>query len=430
MVEIPRDEANFYVHGFASGASSREEGMKSAAAHAVTQLIERFGIEAQSRYREWRTGLELKVQDELESVSEKVRLRGHLIVDWHSTTRVINGQETFDVHVLMRYPKAEWEQERARLYQKDTERHFRIRQAIRQAETSAKKGDVLPALSFYSEAIHAASGADEMLAHQAFHGMRTLAEGLGIRIETGKNQVAFFPHGPDYPFVVEVFFRNGLADIPAQGVPVLFRFVENGDTSSHRVRTDAKGYAQWRISFLNHLATEYVVVAGLGGVARTVFNALPKKYNPWKKRISDLLESRTVTFSFQAKTVPKGKTILVSIQELNHGTPIKPPMVGPRIIKRLREVGYQVLVRETLDGPDILVTGTALTLPGSTNLGIIRSSRAEGNVQVIDRKTREILAYIRLDAVGFGENDTAAGWHALKVLSKALARAIILKLVD
>ena len=122
----PEDGQYFYAVGIRSEAPTLEEGKRSAAANAVEQLLERFGIRAHARYRELKTELQTKVRDELASVSESVILRDHFLIRWDYTTRRVNDRLSYDVYVLVRYPKSEWMRERARLEQRALERRLRV----------------------------------------------------------------------------------------------------------------------------------------------------------------------------------------------------------------------------------------------------------------------------------------------------------------
>lgn len=428
--QVPEDAYSVYVLGLSSGAPSVETGMKLAAGSAVEQLIDRFGIEAQARYREWKTELEAKVQDELESVSETVHLRGHLISDWHVVPRTVKGKARFDVYVLLRYPKAEFARERARLRQHDLERRRQIRQAITEGDAATTTGDVSGAISAYLEAIRSASGKEEILSHQAFQRLRSLIASLRIQILSGNEQVAIFPRGPAQPFVVTVHLQSGATAIPARGVPVTFRVLHEKGIKAFPVRTDSDGIAKWHIQDLARRANRILVRADLQGMKDELGATVSEHHVEGGKVLSHLLASRSVDFLLTVRTVAKDTTVLPAIQEFNFGIPVEPRVVEAQLAKSLEDAGYQVLASHPPGGPDILVTGTCLTRAGSDNLEIIRSSRAEGDIEAIDRKTGKVLARIRLEAVGFGDNDQAAGRQALKVLSEPLAQALILQLED
>jgi hypothetical protein len=121
----PEDGQYFYAVGIRSDAPTLEEGKRSAAANAVEQLLERFGIRARARYRELKSELQTKVRDELASVSESVMLRDHYLFRWDYTSRRVSDRLSYDVYVLVRYPKTEWARERARLEQRALERRLR-----------------------------------------------------------------------------------------------------------------------------------------------------------------------------------------------------------------------------------------------------------------------------------------------------------------
>ena len=122
----PEDGQYFYAVGIRSDAPTLEEGKRSAAANAVEQLLERFGIRARARYRELKNELQTKVRDELASVSESVMLRDHFLVRWDYTPRRVSDRLSYDVYVLVRYPKTEWARERARLEQRALDRRLRF----------------------------------------------------------------------------------------------------------------------------------------------------------------------------------------------------------------------------------------------------------------------------------------------------------------
>jgi len=456
---LPTSNEYIYVIGIRSGASTLEAGRNEAARQAVGELASYLGVRMQSKLQVFMTDLETRVQDEMKATSEKVELRGGLIHDWHVER---TPQGTYDVYVLLRFPRAEIEKEQARLSQMLAQKASLAQQGMRQAIEAERRGDIIGALSAYTSVVASATETeDERLHGEAFGKMSRVVHNLQIRLVSGNGQRVEQSKGAKEPLVVKAVFASEDADIPVNRLPIRYLF-SGDDTPVCESRTNdlgvvACGVAQLPPRTKRLLGKEVAVQAFVDSDGMiSLPNDLTDRDRKKIQEMLQLLKRHIVEFLLTPFVEKKSAKVAVLIKEENLSKPVAHPLIGDTIASKLVEAGYQVVADREVDKSSwdqlavvgqtdkfkavdsklsqmaqMAVIGSCTTRPGVRMPGLdLVPMRADGTVKAIDLSTGDIVAQKSLsNIVGFGLTEEQAGMNALQKMSGPLAEAILEQLL-
>jgi len=452
---IPQDEQYFYAVGIKTGASTLEEGKRSAVQQAVTELVEHFELQSSVKYEERKTELETKVMDEIRSLSGNVKIKGSLISDWHFEK---TGDGRYDVYVLLRYPRVELEKERARQQSEATEKISSIQGALIRGDKAAARGDVGEAINSFLTAVNlAALYKESSLYSRAHERLNQLVSGIQIRVVSGNDQNIDISRKDDYELVAKVVLKKESDEVPISGLPVRFNFSNFKGIEATSIKSDQEGMVKFKIPRLHYASRDYRVQATIDADQMFIIPSdLPMPDRKSVRHLINLLNNRTIDFTFHTSVSRKDLKVVVLIDEKNYGIPMQESIIGNEISKKLFDAGYQVIaaqdigktnmerlmiaiekdeffsLNKTIYGMvDLIVAGTSSTREGSSNMGAITSSHADGFVKAIDLRTGAVVAQENvLDATGFGETKVQAGINALKKLGESISDEIVRQLLE
>ena len=451
---LPISNEYIYVMGIRSGAPTLEAGRSGAVRQGIGELTSYLGVRMQSTLKIFMTDLETKVQDEMKATTERVELRGGLIHDWHVER---TAQGTYDVYVLLRYPRAEIEKEQGRLAKMLAEKAALAELGMRQAAEAERQGDVIGALSGYTTVVGSAvETEDERLHSVAFGEMSRVAQNLHIRLFSGNGQRVERSKGTKDPLVVKAVLGLGGKEIPAQHLPIRYLFASDNipvcESRSNDLGIVSCGIAQLPQGSKQSLGKEVTVQAfiEIDGLISLPNNLTDRD----RRKIQEMLQTlkkRIVEFQLTPFVEKKSTRVVVLIKEENLSKLVAQPLVGDAIVSKLVGAGYQVVAdlemdkssREQLtkagqrDGGklssdlsqmvQIVITGSCTTRPGVQMPGFdLIPMRADGTVKAIDLRTGDTIAQKSIsNVVGFGLTQEQAGIAALQKMSGSLAQAFL-----
>jgi hypothetical protein len=451
---LPTSNEYIYVMGIRSGAPTLEAGRSEATRQAVGELTSYLGVRMQSKLQVFMTDLETKIQDEMKATTEKVELRGGLIHDWHVER---TAQGTYDVYVLLRYPRGEIEKEQARLTTMLAEKAALAQLGMRQAAEAERQGDIIGALSAYTAVVGSATETEnERLYGEAFGQMSRVVQNLQIRLFSGNGQRVERSKGTQDPLVVKAVLALGDKEIPVQRLPIRYLFASDNvsicESQSNDLGLVSCGIAHLPQTGKQSLGKEVAVQASIEPDSMI---SLPSDLTERDRRkIQELLQTlkkRVVEFRLTPYVERKALRVAVLIKEENLSRPVAHPLVGDTIASKLVEAGYQVVTdremdrssREQLAGMaqtdggkippklsqmvQMVVVGSCTTRPGVRMPGLdLIPARADGTVKAIDLSTGDTIAQKSVsNVVGFGLTEEQAGIMALQKMSGSLAQAFL-----
>lgn len=457
--KLPTSNEYYYVMGIRSGAPNLEVGRNEATRQAVSELANYLGVKLQSKLQVFMTDLETKVQDEMKATTEKVELRGGLVHDWYVEK---TAQGTYDVYVLLRYPRAEIEKEQARIARLLAEKAALAQLGMRQAAEAERRGDIIGALSTYTTVVVSATETeDERLHGEAFGKMSRVVQNLQIHLLSGNAQKVERSKGTKEPLVVKAVFASEGAEIPVNRLPIRYLFAGD-NTPVCESRTNDLGLVSCRVAQLpqttkQSLGREVAVQAFIDtdGMV-SLSNDLTDRD---RKKIQEMLQSlkrRIVEFLLSPYVEKKSARVAVLIKEENLSKPVAHPLIGDTIASKLVEAGYQVVADREMDKSSrdqlavagqggnfkavdsklsqlaqMAVIGSCTTRPGVRMPGLdLVPMRADGTVKAIDLSTGDTVAQKSLsNIVGFGLTEEQAGMNALQKISGPLAEALLEQLL-
>src|SRR3972149_1007131 len=256
---IPQDKQYFYAVGIKTGASTLEEGKRSAVQQAVTELVEHFELQSRVKYEERKTELETKVMDEIRSLSGNVKIKGSLISEWHFEK---TEEGRYDVYVLLRYPRVELKREMSRQQSEATEKISRIQGELIHGDKAAARGNVGEAINSFLTAVNLATLYDETSLHsRALERLNQLVSGIQIRVVSGNDQNIDISRKNDYKLVAKVVLKKDRDEIPVSGLPVRFSFPNDKGIEASSIKSDQEGMAIFRIPRLQSASKDYRVQA-------------------------------------------------------------------------------------------------------------------------------------------------------------------------
>jgi hypothetical protein len=453
--QLPTSNEYIYVMGIRSGAPTLEAGRSEAARQGVGELTSYLGVRMQSKLEIFMTDLETKVQDEMKATTERVELRGGLIHDWY-VERTVQG--TYDVYVLLRYPRAEIEKEQARLAKMLAEKSAQALLGMRQAAEAERLGDIIGTLNAYTAVISSAAEAeDERLYIVALGEMSRVVQNLQVRLFSGNGQRVERSKGAIDPLIVKAVLVLGDKEIPVQRLPIRYQFAGDNTLVCESLSNDlglvSCGVAQLPQASKQSLGKDVIVQAF---IETDGMISLPSDLSDRdRKKIQEMLQplkKRIVEFLLTPFVEKKGTRVVVSIKEENLSKSVAHPLLGDTIASKLVGAGYQVVadremdkssrdqlagVGQMMDGVKIspklsqmvqmLVIGNCTTRPGVQMPGLdLIPMRADGTVKAIDLSTGHTLAQKSIsNVVGFGLTQEQAGIAALQKMSGALAQGFL-----
>lgn len=456
---LPTSGEFMYVMGIRSGAPTIEAGRSEATHQAVDQLANYLGVRLQSKLHVFMTDVETRIQDELKATTEKVELRGGLIHDsyWEQTSK-----GTYDVYVLLRYPRAEIEKEQARLAKVLAEKAALAQLGLRLASEAELRGDISGALSAYATVLaSAAESEDERLHAEAFTKMSRLVQNLHLRLLSGNGQNVERSKGAKDPLIVKAVLALEGGEIPVQRLPIRYVFA-NDTTSLCESRTNDLGLVSCAIAHLpqpiqQSFGREVMVRASIDAEhVMSLSNELAERDRQKMQEMQQLLKKRIVEFVLTPFVEKKNARVVVMVTEENLSRVVTPALTGNSIASKLVDAGYQVVPGRDMDksGLDQLVTagqtgnfrniegrlsqvvqiviiGTCTTRPGVRIPGLdLIPVRADGTVKAIDLSTGDTIAHKSLgNVIGLGLTEEQAGMNALQKLSGPLADALLAQLL-
>lgn len=440
VTKVPSDKESLYFVGISTGAQALENGKRSAVKQAIAELTEQFETRSNTRFSERRTELETKLLDEIDSYSSNVRIKGSFLKDWYFE-KTKDGR--YDVYVLIQYPKAELERERARIQNEAAEKVASVRKALGQGDLALRSGDAKGAYTAFLGALKGAVEVEDAGLHsEALGRLRRLLEGIQIKAVAGNGQKGELYKGLKEPIVAKVFVQDGGVETPVHGAPVFFSAGGN-DEHSEAVLTDEKGLVSYKLTTIKTSKGLAINAALDVDQLFSIPGWIPASDRDFVTSYLTLLKSRSVTFNFDVVTAKKNVRVIVLVREENLGKPVEESVVGNELAAALIEAGYDVIggqeigrydtegIRDAIDKKqltylrrefyplaDVVVAGTVKTRNGGDNKGWTLSSYADGYVKAVNLGTGRIMAQKNLTGVvGFGDTEEKATKNALNKIA-------------
>ena len=117
MTQLPQEDEYLYFVGSFTGAGSLELGQSSARKDAQAKIAEYLGVDVASQLEMTITDVEQSVKEELQTKTDAMVKQAFMADSYHEkTTRTAENSRmvTFDVHLLVKYPKAQAQKELGR----------------------------------------------------------------------------------------------------------------------------------------------------------------------------------------------------------------------------------------------------------------------------------------------------------------------------
>ena len=445
----PKEKDAIVVVGVAT-ATALEEARQAAILDAARQVVEYIATTLQVRGEKVRTEVEQRLMEEMKFSSEKTPLHGGLLKEW--VFREVGDK--YQSFVLVRYPRKEIEEIKSRQQADQAGLITRARMDIQHGDTAWKKGELAEALRAFSRALQAGYGASyPMLQSEVRNRITSLLQSLKISIISGDGQEVK-PGGRPQPLVARVTSRTGGKEIPAEGIPVRFNWGDSADKKTISTITDANGESRInpdQAGFTGSVGI-YRVVAEIDNEA--IFTRFLSPGGPNESgEITDFMpiEIPGATFTLKVIPIPRNTRVLILIEESNMGNVSMESIVMQSLSQSLQQAGFRVMAaheigRSNVEGlqeairkellwpirPEIssqvqlVITGTASTRRGSTNMGLAISSHADAFIKVVNIENGEVVAQKNLVSVaGFGETQELAGIRALEKAGGLVARDIV-----
>ena len=314
------------------------------------------------------------------------------------------------------------------------------------------------ALRAFSSALQEAYVATHpMLQSEARNRITSLLQSLEISIVSGDGQEVK-PGGRPQPLAARVTSLTGGKEIPADGIPVRFSWVDSADKKTVSGITDANGEVR-----INPDQTGFAGSVGIHSVlaeidCEAIFTRFVSSTGPNESgEITDIRPADIpgVTFTLKVIPIPRNTRVLILVEESNMGNVNTESIMMQSISQALQQSGFRVVaaheigrinierlqeaIRKELLWPirpeissqvQLVITGTASTRRGSTNMGLAISSHADAFIKAINIESGEVVAQKNLVSVaGFGETLELAGIRALEKAGKIAAEAVTGQLV-
>jgi hypothetical protein len=440
----PEDRLYLYVVGVATDSPTLEEGRRLAISNAVSEIVQYFGITSKVRFNEKRTELYTKVLDEFEATSRGAIIKGSFVEDWHFEED--RDTMTYDVFVLVRFPKEEITKEKARQKRENVQKTYLAKKSLREARKAEADGDITTAFARYTQALRVSQDLEngDLIRSQAEDYLRSLATRLKIEKVSGDNQQGRLFRGLEEPLVVRVVLKGAREEVPVKGLPLLFGFdqVTSGDLIPE-ARTDENGLASTKVLEIGSISNENVIRAGFD-IDRILPPDAPSS-------IASLLRAKGVRFSFSSYVPKRDLRVIILIEERNLGKDMGESIIASELSSSLLGAGYRMigiqdigktnverlrfaikknrlvsLRLEYLSLADLIVSGSISTRACGKNPYGVTTSVADAHIRVISLEDGRIVAQKnQIGVPGFGKTHEEAGINAVRRAGALIARAII-----
>ena len=451
----PKEKGYLHIVGVKTEAPSLEEGRRLAIQQAIGEIVQYFGFTSQAQFYEKKTELTSKIIDEIQSTSEKVRIKGALLQDWYFKK---TEQGKYSVYVLVRYPKREIDKEKTRQRKNETERLFLAQKELNVAMEAEAKGEIISAFAGYIDAMRLSSEieAGNVFQWKAKDRLKSLSAQVKLMKLSGNNQKGEPLEGLKDPLVIKATLESPKKILPLASLPISFEFIQGGGRLTQETVTNHEGEASCQVTRIEPFFKK-LRIQGFIDIERLFPRNL--SLSPEDKQTLDLvlnvLRNKKVEFQLISYIPKRNIKVLVSISEKNLGKSIEDSIIGNAISQRLYEAGFQLISMENMSRKQIegkeeflkkdeqellktrfpgkvqmLITGTVTTRSGSDNLGYIISCLADAHLQLISTENGEIVGKKDiLEMRGFGSTKEKAGINALINISTPLAEAIAQQLL-
>ncbi len=263
IVKPPKDKKNLYFVGTRTGAESLNQAKREAVDNAVKEIVEYFGIKAETRYQAKASYYSTQIMDQIETKGE-ARVAGISLEEMYYEEWIEEGARTYNVFVLLQYPRAELEKEKKRLKEEEARKK---REAIAIAEEGDKEreaGDLADALSYYGKAIKLLEGVESGggIGEKIQEKAGALLRRLGLEaLEYDKEGET--SKGLKRPLRVKAFYQGKRGRMPLKHFPVEFEFKKGSGLLDKKVYTNKAGVAESSVRRINRPQAVNIVEARL-----------------------------------------------------------------------------------------------------------------------------------------------------------------------
>lgn len=264
IVKPPKLKEDLYFVGTKTGSESLDEGKKSAVDGAVKEIVEFFGITAKTSYEEKASYFSTKILDQIQTKGE-ARIAGLDVEEmYYEEWQEEEGRKTYNVFVLIRYPKEELEKEKRRLIKEEERKRKEAQAMIKQGDKNAQKGEISDALGNYASALTLldyVEGGQEMKS-QVYNQAGAVLRKLGMEALDYEKEGDTVT-GLKNSLRVKAFFKDKDNPEPLKHFPVEFQFKQGSGILDKKVFTDEKGIAESKVTRINRALEVNVVEAKL-----------------------------------------------------------------------------------------------------------------------------------------------------------------------
>jgi len=232
-----------------------------------------------------------------------------------------------------------------------------------------------------------------------------------IEVLSGDNQVGTFGEALASPLAVRALYRDNSQYLAVDGLPIRFSALSGGITLDEEVLTDVSGIAKSVVSRVeatgvksNHIdaAIKFDEAAGLQRGLKARFTYLL----PIKEDIM----------------------LFVKLSESSFGKPVEPGVVGPALIKALKDSGFNLSQKR--DKSNFIVSGE-LSVSKKGSMGKVIFANTSGSVDIIDGKTGNVVSKVNIspeDTVGGGITKEASALSSLKKAGEVLSGEVVMQM--
>jgi len=470
--EKKADEKYLYFSGIRTGAQRLEDGESDAVKNAVRKIVEYFGQEGVILYEKKRTEIETELLDQVKfkgaAAVRAAKLQEMYYEKWQRPAPYGAGQGTtkdrvqssYDVYVLIRYPKEELEKERAAQRKKAIELTKGAFALFQNAERALAQGRVRESISQYARSLDFLSRVSILVEISPEVNNETLKakirsdlEGIisKIKIEgKGSGQEAIVKRPLKEPLILKVSYQEKEKFLPVRGLPVSFEFVKGEGSLKTLTRTNNNGVASCRVWRVDSSLKPNVVEGGID-VKRLLGKKKDEEIDKTLLKLANLKER----YTFNSYLPRERKVFLVKVIERNLKARVIPSLVQGEIEKWLIDDDYQLKkkgeitdsqTREILKGNktliqnlgrelgfDVLVIGQARTeYMGSSipmygkEMEFAPCCRASVSIKVMEAQSGRIIASVSEGGVKeFGRTKEEAGEKALTKAGEKISQSLL-----
>ncbi len=255
----PSDKINLYFIGAKTKASSLEEGKKSAIEGVVKEIVDYFGIQAESTYEETKSYFTSQIKDRLKTKG-KAEIKGISVKELYYEKEKIGNDIYYNVFVLISYPLKEAQKEKERLKQQNKRKIIEARNAFNIAKSRLKEKQITLALNGFYESLNLLNQAwgCSALKREIINEASVVLQNIKIKTlpyeKNGKTTT-----GLKNPLKIKLTYKG----IPLRNYPVKFHFIEGTGLLQNKVYTDENGVASSKVSRINLALQTNIVEASM-----------------------------------------------------------------------------------------------------------------------------------------------------------------------